>query len=159
LFHRLDATLISRMKSSMTSLSFPDLNVWLALVSHEHVHSASARRWWNSSSGRIAFCRLSQLGLLRLLTTAAVMGNKPLSFDEAWRVYDSLYADERVVFSPEHSQTDGLFRTKTTGPASGPKVWADAWLLAIAEAAGGVLVTFDKALATRGAHCLLSKRG
>ena len=143
----------------MTSLSFPDLNVWLALVSHEHVHSASARRWWNSSSGRIAFCRLSQLGLLRLLTTAAVMGNKPLSFDEAWRVYDSLYADERVVFSPEHSQTDGLFRTKTTGPASAPKVWADAWLLAIAEAAGGVLVTFDKALATRGAHCLLSKRG
>jgi predicted nucleic acid-binding protein len=38
-------------------------------------------------------------------------------------------------------------------------VWADAWLLAVAEAAGGVLVTFDKALAARGAHCLLAKRG
>jgi predicted nucleic acid-binding protein len=38
-------------------------------------------------------------------------------------------------------------------------LWADAWLLAIAEAAGGVLVTFDKALAVRGALCLLSKRG
>ena len=87
------------------------------------------------------------------------MNDKPLSFDEAWRVHDSLFADERVVFSSEHSQTDRLFRTKTTGPASGPKVWADAWLLAIAEAAGGVLVTFDKALAARGAHCLLPKRG
>jgi toxin-antitoxin system PIN domain toxin len=142
----------------MTLLSFPDVNVWLALASHEHVHSAIARRWWNSSSGQIAFCRLSQLGLLRLLTTAVVMGNKPLSFDAAWRVYDSLLADDRVVFSPEHSRVDSFFRTNTTGPASAPKVWADAWLLAVAEAAGGVLVTFDKALAARGAHCLLSKR-
>jgi toxin-antitoxin system PIN domain toxin len=143
----------------MTSLIFPDVNVWLALVSHEHVHSAIARRWWNSSNAQIAFCRLSQLGLLRLLTTAAVMENKPLSFDEAWRVYDSLLADDRVVFSSEHSRVDTFFRTNTTGPASAPKVWADAWLLAVAEAAGGVLVTFDKALAERGAHCLLAKRG
>ena len=135
------------------------MNVWLALVSHEHVHSAIARRWWNSSSGQIAFCRLSQLGLLRLLTTAAVMGNKPLSFDAAWRVYDSLLADDRVVFSPEPSRVDTIFRTNATGPASAPKVWADAWLLAIAEAAGGVLVTFDRVLAARGAHCLLAKRG
>ena len=143
----------------MTLLSFPDVNVWLALVSHEHVHSAIARRWWNSWSGQIAFCRLSQLGLLRLLTTAAVMNDKPLSFDEAWGVYDSLIVDERVVFSPENSRADTFFRTNTTGPACAPRVWADAWLLAVAEAAGGVLVTFDKALAARGAHCLLSRRG
>jgi toxin-antitoxin system PIN domain toxin len=143
----------------MTSLSFPDVNVWLALVSHEHVHSAIARRWWNLWSGQIAFCRLSQLGLLRLLTTAAVMNDKPLSFDAAWDVYDRLLGDDRVVFSPEHSRVDTIFRTIATGPASAPKVWADAWLLAVAEAAGGVLVTFDKALAARGAHCLLSKRG
>jgi predicted nucleic acid-binding protein len=32
-------------------------------------------------------------------------------------------------------------------------------MLAVAEAAGGVLVTFDKALAARGAHCLLVKSG
>jgi toxin-antitoxin system PIN domain toxin len=147
------------MKSFMTSLSFPDVNVWLALVSHEHVRSAIARRWWNSWSGQIAFCRLSQLGLLRLLTTAAVMQDKPLSFDEAWRVYDSLLADERVVFAPEHSRAERFFRTNTTGPASSPKVWADAWLLAVAEVSGGVLVTFDKALATRGAHCLLAEKG
>ena len=87
------------------------------------------------------------------------MKGKPLSFDEAWRVYDSLLVDERVVFLPEDSQADRFFRANTTGPASAPKVWADAWLLAIAEAAGGVLVTFDKALASRGAHCLLSHRG
>jgi hypothetical protein len=32
-------------------------------------------------------------------------------------------------------------------------------MLAVAEAAGGELVTFDKALSARGAHCLLGKRG
>jgi predicted nucleic acid-binding protein len=36
-----------------------------------------------------------------------------------------------------------------------PKLWADAWLLAFAAAAGGTVVTFDRALAARGAHCLL----
>ena len=39
-------------------------------------------------------------------------------------------------------------------PAS-PKLWAGAWLLALAQAARGTLVTFDRALAARGAHCLL----
>ena len=87
------------------------------------------------------------------------MKDKPLSFDAAWRIYDSLLADDRVVFSPEPSRVDTNFRTNATGPASAPKVWADAWLLAVAEAAGGMLVTFDKALATRGAHCLLAKSG
>jgi hypothetical protein len=36
-----------------------------------------------------------------------------------------------------------------------PKQWADAWLLAFAKVAGGTLVTFDRALVSRGAYCLL----
>ena len=87
------------------------------------------------------------------------MKGKPLSFDEAWRVYDSLLVDQRVVFSLEDSRADRFFRTNATGPSSAPKVWADAWMLAVAEAAGGVLVSFDKALGSRGAYCLLSHKG
>jgi len=34
-------------------------------------------------------------------------------------------------------------------------MWADAWLLSFAQAAEGTLVTFDRALAARGAHCVL----
>jgi predicted nucleic acid-binding protein len=34
-------------------------------------------------------------------------------------------------------------------------LWADAWLLAFAAAAGGMVITFDRSLAARGAHCLL----
>jgi hypothetical protein len=36
-------------------------------------------------------------------------------------------------------------------------LWADAWLLALSHAAGGALVTFNKALGSRGAYCLLAK--
>ena len=148
----------------MSSLSFPnlavpDMNIWLALASPEHIHYRQALQWWQFYAGSIAFCRLSQLGILRLMTTAAAMDGKPLGISEAWRVYDRFYEDSRVIFLSEPPSVDETFRIKAGGHSASPKLWADAWLLAVAEAADGVLVTFDKALAARGAHCLLSKRG
>jgi toxin-antitoxin system PIN domain toxin len=143
----------------LAGLSIPDINVWLALAAPEHPHNRVARRWWRQHDGLIAFIRPSQLGFLRLITTAAAMDGKPLSIDEAWRVYDRFYDDDRVTFSSEPADVERRFRERAVGSTTSPKVWADAWMLAHAEAAGGVLVTFDKALATRGAHCLLSKRG
>jgi uncharacterized protein len=134
------------------------MNVWLALATPEHVHSGPARRWWQQEDGTIAFCRLTQLGLLRLMTTAAAMDGKPLTIAEAWRVYDRFYIDDRVTFLPEPPEVEKNFREKAAGRTVSPKVWADAWLLAFAQAADGVLVTFDKALGPRGAACLLLKR-
>jgi len=142
----------------MTSLSFPDINVWLALATNEHVHSQIARHWWKKAKEQICFCRLTQLGLLRLLTTAAAMGGKPLTLDEAWQVYDGFFGDARVAFMPESAQTEAHFRLLAQGDTPAPKVWGDTWLLAVAEAADGTLVTFDRALAPRGAHCLLGAR-
>lgn len=142
----------------MNSLSFPDINVWLAIATPEHIHAGVARNWWEQESGAIAFCRLTQLGILRLVTTAAAMDGKPLTMAEAWRVYDRFYDDERVTFISEPPEVEKRFREKATGKTASPKVWADAWLLAVAQTAEGTLVTFDKALASRGAHCLLPKR-
>jgi toxin-antitoxin system PIN domain toxin len=134
------------------------MNVWLALATLEHVHSAIAKRWWEEEDGAIAFCRLTQLGLLRLMTTAAAMDSKPLTIAEAWRVYDRFYDDDRVTFVSEPADVEKRFREKAAVRTAPPKVWADAWLLAFAETADGVLVTFDKALGPRGALCLLPKR-
>ena len=131
------------------------MNVWLALAAPEHIHAAIARRWWEQESGAIAFSRLTQLGLLRLMTTAAAMDGKPLTIADAWRVYDHFYDDDRILFLAEPPEVDKRFREKAVGRIASPKVWADAWLLALAQASEGVLVTFDKALAARGAHCLL----
>ena len=135
------------------------MNVWLALATPEHVHSALARRWWDEETGTIAFSRFTQLSFLRLMTTAAVMDGKPLSMAEAWGVYDRFYDDDRVVFLSEPPEVEKRFREKAAGRSESHKVWADAWLLAFAQAAEGVLVTFDKALGGRGARCLLPKRG
>ena len=141
----------------MNSLNFPDINLWLAIAAPEHVHAAIAKAWWEKETGSIAFCRLTQLGFLRLMTTAAVMDGKPLSMTEAWRVYDRMYDDDRVMFVEEPPEIDKRFREKATGRTASPKVWADAWLLAVAHSAEAVLVTFDKALSSRGALCLLPK--
>jgi toxin-antitoxin system PIN domain toxin len=141
-----------------TELSFPDMNVWLALAAPEHIHAPLARRWWEQETGAIAFSRLTQLGFLRLTTTAAAMDGRPLTITQAWRVYDRFYDDDRVLFISEPAEIDQRFREKAVGRQASPKIWADAWLLAMAQTAGGLLVTFDKALGARGAHCLLPVR-
>jgi uncharacterized protein len=139
----------------MSSLSFPDVNVWLALAATEHIHSTLARRWWGEEDGAIAFSRFTQLGFLRLVTTAAAMDRKPLTMTQAWRVYDRFYDDDRLTFLAEPVDIEKEFRELSGGRMASPKIWADAWLLALAHAAGGRLVTFDKALVARGAYCLL----
>jgi uncharacterized protein len=139
----------------MTSLSFPDINVWVALAAIEHEHRPIARHWWASYKGSIAFCRLSQLGLLRLLTTAAFMDGKPLSNLQAFDVYDQFFEDSRVSFVSEVPEVERHFRRNSASNSPSSKLWADAWLLAFAQATGGTLVTFDPALASRSSQCLL----
>ena len=143
------------MNKSIGSLSFPDVNVWMALLLENHVHREAARRWWRAADATIAFTRFTQISVLRLLTTAAAMDGKLLSLNEAWRAYDRLFADERVGLMPEPPEVEDRFRQNTRGLTPSPKLWADAWLLAFAELAGGILVTFDRALAARSSCCLL----
>jgi predicted nucleic acid-binding protein len=65
----------------MNSPLFPDVNVWVALNSEVHTHHATAKQWYDSipPSTMIVFCRQTQLGLFRILTTAAVMGQEVLT--------------------------------------------------------------------------------
>lgn len=140
----------------MTSLSFPDVNVWFALLYADHVHRASALTWWQSeASERIAFTRLTQLSVLRLSTTAAAMHGQPLSMAEAWQAYDRLFEDDRVLVYPEPPGLEAQFRQLSEAPVASPKVWADAYLVAFASGHSGQLVTFDRALENRGANCLV----
>lgn len=143
------------MSSSTISLSFPDVNVWFAGVHPDHVHHARARAWWENTESTIAFTRFTALGLLRLLTTAAAMNGRPLGMDDAWRIYDRLFEDDRVVFFGEPDGVEANFREYASGELSSPKLWADAWLLAFAWAAHGTVVTLDRAVAARAEHCFL----
>jgi toxin-antitoxin system PIN domain toxin len=132
------------------TLFFPDLNVWLALSDGGHSHNAVARAWVNAlaSDDRLLFSRYTQIGLLRLLTNQAVMGNRTLALHQGWAVYDSWIAHPRVEFCPEPEQVERSFRLFTTPFASKPasKWVGDCWLLAFAQATHSRLVTFDHAL-------------
>ena len=82
----------------MSSLSFPDVNVWLSLLLGSHIHRAAAKSWWEGDqSDVIAFVRLTQLSVLRLLTTPAAMNGKPLTMPQAWTAYDRLFADDQGI--------------------------------------------------------------
>lgn len=127
----------------------------MALILEHHVHRPQALAWWQAADGPIAFTRFTQIGVLRLLTTQAAMDGKPLTMREAWRVHDEIYDDDRVVLLAEPTGVEPRFREYTSGKRASPKLWADAWLLAVAHVAEGVVITFDRAFAARGAHCLL----
>jgi toxin-antitoxin system PIN domain toxin len=131
------------------SLAFPDVNVWLALASEEHTLRDGALGWWRHYDGQIAFCRITQMGLLRLLTTAAVMNARPLSMKEAWSVYDGFLGDERVEFLNEPPAVERAFRGLSSAAHASPKLWADAYLTALAAECGASIVTFDRSLARR----------
>ena len=87
----------------MAKLSFPDVNGWFALAVADHPHHRAAVAWWKEEAPLAGFSRLTQLGLLRLLTTASAMGGLPLTNAEAWNVYDAFMADSRVRVLPELS--------------------------------------------------------
>jgi toxin-antitoxin system PIN domain toxin len=129
---------------------FPDLNVWMALSVSRHPHNAQAWKWLGTLAPdeRLIFSRYTQLGLLRLLTNIAVMGDATLTLSKAWAVYDQWLEDPRVEFHPEPRNIDHAFRLATEPFASKPasKWIGDCWLLAFAEATRARLVTFDRAL-------------
>ncbi|MGA7414414.1 MAG: hypothetical protein WBW33_28345 [Bryobacteraceae bacterium] len=53
---------------------FPDVNVWIALAAERHTLHHAARQWFsNLQDEKLTFCRLTQLGFLRLLTNKHVM--------------------------------------------------------------------------------------
>lgn len=140
----------------MTSSSFPDVNVWLAILMEHHIHRAAARRWLEfTESGLIGFVRVTQMSVLRLLTTASAMNGKPLRMPQAWAAYDGLFGDDRVAFVDEPSGVGDVFRKHARMNHASPKLWADAWLIAFAECAGGTVITFDQALAARASDAVL----
>lgn len=139
------------------SFLFPDVNVWLALTWEGHVHHLAARNWFESlpQVARLFFCRITQLGLLRLLSTPAVMGKEVLSQSEAWKAYDRWMEDVRISFLAEPPQLEEHFRALSRIPRPAPKNWADSYLAAFAKASDLSLVTFDRALGRQATQALL----
>ena len=127
---------------------FPDVNVWVALTYERHAHHVIARKWFEGLApmARLFFCRLTQVGLLRLLTAAAVMGpDQVKNQQEAWKAYDRWLEDDRVEMLDEPEGLETHFRALTRSAHASPKDWADSYLAAFAQASRLTVVTFDQA--------------
>ena len=92
----------------------PDVNVWLALKVAEHLYHAAATQWFETPEHeQIAFCRVTQMGFLRVLTNARVMADAPLTPERAWNLLDTLLRDSRIFFSAEPLDLETFFREST----------------------------------------------
>ena len=122
----------------------PDVNVWIALAADKHIHHNVAKRWFtNIQEDHVLFCRITQLGFLRLLTNRHVMGEEALSPSDAWRAYRALRTDRRIGYLGEPAELQESWDMFMPNVANSPNLWTDAYLCACCYAANFTLVTFD----------------
>lgn len=127
-----------------TPIDLPDVNVWLALTDDRHVHHLVAQQYWNERrTGEIAFCRVTMLALLRLVTSPQAMSGLPFTHDEAWDIYRTYRNLPIIRFLPEPNALETTFATLTTDSSLPHRLWTDAYLAAFAISTGTRLVSFD----------------
>ncbi len=128
-----------------SKISLPDINVWVALASDRHVHHQRASDWFASvGEAGAAFCRVTQMGFLRLLTNSHVMGDDVLSERKAWTVYEQLRRDSRVVFCLEPPDIEAVWKQLTQSAQPATRFWTDAYTAALALLHNYRVVSFDK---------------
>ena len=143
--------------------SLPDINVWLALALTGHIHHKVATAFFadHDDDLSVAFCRSTQMGMLRLLTTEVVMQahNKPaLKNLDAWTLQQAWAGRSNVFLADEPAGIEVPWARFAAIRSASPKLWMDAYLAAFAIAGGFTLVTNDKAFKQfKGLDVLLLK--
>lgn len=86
----------------------PDVNVWIALAAERHIFHNAARHWFSRlGEERLAFCRVTQMGFLRLLTNKHVMQGEVMDPGQAWQAYRAMRSDWRIGFRSRAERTGG----------------------------------------------------
>jgi uncharacterized protein len=126
-----------------------DVGVWLAAVWGRHAHYPVASDWFNRQADDLVFCRVTQMGLLRLLSNPAIMGGDAVDRSHAWRLFDQLWSDERVLWVDEPDELDAVWRAISARDDTSHKLWTDDYLAAFAQASDLTLATLDRKLPSR----------
>jgi toxin-antitoxin system PIN domain toxin len=129
-------------------VTLPDINVWLAAAWARHVHHDLARAWVDRQSA-MAFCRVTEMGLLRLLSSTAILGSDVRTRRQAWDVVEALEADPRVQLLAEPPAIQPIWRAFSKKDDASHLLWTDDYLAAFAVAADVELSTLDRALVRR----------
>jgi hypothetical protein len=99
----------------MNTLNFLDAFGWHCCGDDIFIRRRCGSGFEKSPEEKFFFCRFTQLTVLRLLTSAAVMGNDVRKMTEAWELRGKVCADDRVAYLSE-PEARGAF-------------WPDSWLL------------------------------
>ena len=104
--------------------------MWLAFsVEGQPQHRAALRQW--SSLSRPSFCRLTVLGLMRLLCNKHVMGAEAFEPEAAWIKYEDLLASGAVEYAEEPSGLEMRLKALAKGARASRDFWTDAYLAAL----------------------------
>lgn len=126
-----------------------DVNVWLAAVWGRHTHHPVTAGWLGRQTDDLAFCRITQMGLLGLVSNPAIMRGDAIDRSQAWRTFDQLWADERVLWADEPDELDAVWRAISARHDKSHKLWTDDYLAAFAQASDATLATLDSKLSSR----------
>lgn len=129
-------------------LILADVNVWLATVVEAHPHHQLTLDWWQSdvltTDKVVMFCRITELGLLRLLCNETVMGPQRCTAKQAYSHYQQLLDQPLISFAHEPDGLEGQLITYCDLGRMSRNFWTDAYLAAFAVAGNMQMVTFDR---------------
>ncbi len=137
-------------RSHFVNGDIPDINVWLALAVEEHPHHAVAKAYWQALQANpiaergLWFCRVTMLGLIRLLAQPKVMGKGVLTLAQANVVYQNFLAVPGIGLLADNESTDEILRGFLNIGNLPNRYCTDAYLAALSESSGTRLVTFDE---------------
>ena len=77
------------------------------------------------------------------------MRDDAIDRSQAWRTYDQLGADERVLWVDEPADLDAVWRAISARDDKSHKLWTDDYLAAFAQASGATLITLDRKMPAR----------
>lgn len=121
-----------------------DVNVLIALFDADHSLHTQALRWFDENGGAgWATCPLTQNGCLRVISQPGYPNSVPINV-MAQRLREAV-SHERHAFWPDSVSLLDEGAIDTTRIHS-PRQLTDVYLLALAVAKGGRLVTFDKSI-------------
>ena len=126
-----------------------DVNVWLAAAWARHAHHRRVKAWLDQDEGPRAFCGVTQMSLLRLITNASVIGQEARTRRQAWDLMDHLLADPRIDVLPEPDNLVPLWMALSKRDDRNHALWTDDYLAAFAVAAELEVVTLDRPFRAR----------
>lgn len=129
----------------MTDL--PDVNVLVALLWESHLHHATARRWFASSTG-FATCAITQAGFVRVSSNPRVLADA-IGVAHATAVLAALVArHDHTFLRDDHGYVGNPHLPHDR--VVGHRQVTDAQILAVARQHGAQVVTLDAGLAALG---------